>query len=1016
MKKAVGVLFFAALLVIPSMLIFVESAPGPRSGDYPINYEIQDYEPSSDQQWDLDVAQDGSGRYHAVWVDNRDNVHEIRYSKSSNGTSWGDGEFNNNDVVVSDGPGSTEEMSHPSIAVDGKGRLYCIWLDSRSGEMLLRMSTSNNSGNTWVPSKVLSTITGKITEPFIRYSPTAGLSIVYVLEWNRDGETGTQEDIMYTRSTDEGETFSTPVIVNDDDTENDQTHPRMVVGSNGQVGIVWQDNRRGGYSHNDIYVAFTNNGNSFSSNIRAGGDELGVRRENPDLAFSTTGDVMVAWQEMGLDGWRIRYSMGFRGSPTWNQTMSNDNPAIMENLTRLDQFYPRLGYVNGAFFLSWTEVDLRDFFLIRTGYISRNGEMVSQDHIVDDSIDWGMFINDPIYHSEMYRQTVISLGYGDRPQIFWLDYRTDINPSNEINEDPDPYTAAAYKAENMPLPPKSPQLSTEDSSWSWIKVKWDISQDIEFKGYYLTFGKGSADDPDENINDAAIMNRLRDTYTFTSLEPDTDYQFKLMVADRMGNEVLANVLNVRTPPNRPPTFTFLEPDGTGDNADKEYILRWMSSDPEDIAEYSIYYDDDLDPTDQVFLYSGNTNEQGGEQSFVWNTSSLESGGYTINATIDDGINDPVTVYSKAVIISHPSQPKDHLRVLSVVVEGGKDTAYVDPTLTIAFDEDLATSTLTNDNIFVLDSIQRRSDGIISIMSSRIIEWRPSNLLLFSTRYTLHITPSVTDQRGFELDGEGVGEPSSFTITFSTRSDSKKPEVREFGPQGSDVELWPDLYINFDVPISPDTIKNETVKLRESGSGTVSIAIEYTAADLTLHIRTLRPLRETTSYTLNLTGPIVSMRGSNLGAFDWTFTTGSARMEGDIDSDGVYDDLDWFPYDPTESMDTDGDGKGDNRDEDDDNDDIPDEWETKYGLDPKDASDAMGDLDNDGKSNLEEYREGTDPRGKGDDAISFQTAVLIVVAISIIVLVALIAFALVQRKKMEDQRLEKGFFQHERYEE
>jgi hypothetical protein len=642
--------------------------------------------------------------------------------------------------------------------------------------------------------------------------------------------------------------------------------------------------------------------------------------------------------------------------------------------------------------------------------------MVSQDHIVDDSIDWGMFINDPIYHSEMYRETVIALGYDDRPQVFWLDYRTDMNPSNDINEDPDPYTAAAFKAEGMPLPPDSPQLSTDDSSWSWIRVKWDVSQDIEFKGYYLTFGKGSADDPDENINNAAVLDRLIDNYTFTSLDPDTDYQFKLMVMDRMGNEVMANDLNVRTPPNRPPAFTFLEPDGIGDSADKDYIIRWMSSDPEDVAEYSIYYDDELDPTNQVFLHSGNTRDQGGEQSYAWNTSGLESGGYTINATIDDGINEPVTVYSKAVIISHPGTPKDHLRVLSVIVDGGKDTAYVDTTLTITFDEDLATSTLINDNIFVLDSDQRRANGIISIMSSKIIEWRPSGLLLFSTRYTLHITPSVTDQRGFELDGEGVGEPSGFTRTFSTISDSKNPEVREFSPQGSDVPLWPIITVKFDVPMAPETLGNETIKLRESGGRTVSIALEYISSDITLSIRTLRPLLETTTYKLNLTGPVVSMRGNTLGPFERSFTSGSARMEGDIDSDGVFDDLDWFPYDPAESMDTDGDGKGDNRDEDDDNDDMPDDWELKYDLDPKDPNDALGDLDDDGKSNLEEYREGSDPRGKGDEVLSFQTAVLIVVALSVIVLTALIAFALVQRKKMEDQRLEKGFFRHERDEE
>ena len=44
----------------------------------------------------------------------------------------------------------------------------------------------------------------------------------------------------------------------------------------------------------------------------------------------------------------------------------------------------------------------------------------------------------------------------------------------------------------------------------------------------------------------------------------------------------------------------------------------------------------------------------------------------------------------------------------------------------------------------------------------------------------------------------------------------------------------------------------------------------------------------------------------------------------------------------------------------DNDGMPDAWETKYGLNPQDASDAARDLDKDGYTNIEEYLNGTDP--------------------------------------------------------
>jgi len=44
----------------------------------------------------------------------------------------------------------------------------------------------------------------------------------------------------------------------------------------------------------------------------------------------------------------------------------------------------------------------------------------------------------------------------------------------------------------------------------------------------------------------------------------------------------------------------------------------------------------------------------------------------------------------------------------------------------------------------------------------------------------------------------------------------------------------------------------------------------------------------------------------------------------------------------------------------DKDGMPDEWEKKHGLDPKDATDAAKDSDGDGYTNLEEFLNGTDP--------------------------------------------------------
>jgi hypothetical protein len=81
---------------------------------------------------------------------------------------------------------------------------------------------------------------------------------------------------------------------------------------------------------------------------------------------------------------------------------------------------------------------------------------------------------------------------------------------------------------------------------------------------------------------------------------------------------------------------------------------------------------------------------------------------------------------------------------------------------------------------------------------------------------------------------------------------------------------------------------------------------------------------------------------------------------DLDGDGYPDSRDAFPKDGSEWLDSDGDGIGDNADPDDDNDGMPDEWENQYEGLSSVFDDALEDLDNDGYSNLDEYKANTNP--------------------------------------------------------
>lgn len=97
---------------------------------------------------------------------------------------------------------------------------------------------------------------------------------------------------------------------------------------------------------------------------------------------------------------------------------------------------------------------------------------------------------------------------------------------------------------------------------------------------------------------------------------------------------------------------------------------------------------------------------------------------------------------------------------------------------------------------------------------------------------------------------------------------------------------------------------------------------------------------------------------------------------DSDGDGVPDDEDAFPNDPTETTDTDDDGIGNNADTDDDGDTMPDDFEAANGLDPLNADDAAADADGDGFTNLDEFQAGTDPQNAADFPMARQVPVAV----------------------------------------
>ncbi|MCK5560674.1 MAG: Ig-like domain-containing protein, partial [Thermoplasmata archaeon] len=233
------------------------------------------------------------------------------------------------------------------------------------------------------------------------------------------------------------------------------------------------------------------------------------------------------------------------------------------------------------------------------------------------------------------------------------------------------------------------------------------------------------------------------------------------------------------------------------------------------------------------------------------------------------------------------------------------------------------------------------------INSELITIAATDGLAFSNEHHIEIAvilkdltfPDVLDK---EPTGDGVPITTNITITFS--------EEMDFETVVDSFEVSPIVYGKF--------IQNNTIIIFNPISDfdyntEYWVTIDITATDLAGN-----PLQK---------------------VIEWNFTTEKPTI--DTDNDGFSDDIDAFPNDPRYHSDS-------------DNDSMPDTWEDQYGLDKYNSIDASEDLDKDGKSNLNEFIDGTDPtvNGKTDaDQKEEDSSGYIILAVIVIIITIVIIF-------------------------
>ena len=174
--------------------------------------------------------------------------------------------------------GDVNQGSEPAVGPNGE--VYVSWLRLAPAPQVVMFARSIDGGKSFsapVPVAPLNNIgfgSGNLNGNFrvlswprIDVSPANG-NIYIVYASNPPGPDGA--DIFLTVSTDRGQTWSAPIRVNDDRTENDQFFPDVAVNSQGVVQVVWYDRRNDPENRLiDVYRArVTANGRTVMQNER----------------------------------------------------------------------------------------------------------------------------------------------------------------------------------------------------------------------------------------------------------------------------------------------------------------------------------------------------------------------------------------------------------------------------------------------------------------------------------------------------------------------------------------------------------------------------------------------------------------------------------------------------------------------------------------------------------------------------------------------------------------------------
>lgn len=221
------------------------------------------------------INKNGKTRIYVTYHDNQDGPTQAFFIQSKKGTK-----FKRARNITPHGGGAFS----PRVALDSSEAVNIVWGDIAVAQKQVAFVRSTDLGATFSAPLNVSRSSGEAFEPEIAVDPGDGINVAW------EDTTPGVSAIMFARSTDHGETFSTPLRVSTG--EGRATEAHIFTNSAGHIFVTWVDESGG--ERQALFARSTDGGATFSEPINVS-QKPGAEISKPVITAS--GDtVYVAFQ------------------------------------------------------------------------------------------------------------------------------------------------------------------------------------------------------------------------------------------------------------------------------------------------------------------------------------------------------------------------------------------------------------------------------------------------------------------------------------------------------------------------------------------------------------------------------------------------------------------------------------------------------------------------------------------------------------------------------------------------